>query len=90
MFCVSLCLALQDELADGAGPAGDQQDNAREPDALQQEAAAAVRPDEADCKPSTGTCQCWLHTCRVSIQPLHLTLATVAACVCCQSAYAVW
>jgi len=47
--------ALQDELADGAGPSGDQQPEAARPDALEEEAAAAVRPDhgqdEADCKP---------------------------------------
>lgn len=45
-----LCLGRQDDLADGAGPSGDQQDEAPQPNALEQEAAAAVRPDEADCK----------------------------------------
>lgn len=51
-WIAQLCvyLALQDELADGARPSGDQEDNALPPDALEQEAAAAVRPDEADCK----------------------------------------
>ena len=47
---------LQDDLADGAGPSGDQQEEAPQPNALEQEAAAAVRPDEADCKPSDARC----------------------------------
>lgn len=47
---------LQDDLADGAGPSGDQQDDAPQSNALEQEAAAAVRPDEADCKPSNAIC----------------------------------
>ena len=45
---------LQDDLADGAGPSGDQQDQPAQPNALEQEAAAAVRPDEADCKHSNA------------------------------------
>ncbi len=46
---------LQDDLADGAGPSGDQQPEAPQPNAPEEEAAAAVRPDqdEADCKPPT-------------------------------------
>lgn len=52
---------VQDDLADGAGPSGDQQDEASQPNALEQEAAAAVRPDEADCKPSKAMCTAITH-----------------------------
>lgn len=52
MISSAISSAVQDELADGAGPSGDQQAEAPQPDALEQEAAAGVRPvqDEADCK----------------------------------------
>ena len=52
--------AVQDDLADGAGPSGDQQPEAPQPNALEEEAAAAVRPDqdEADCKPPTLVSSC--------------------------------
>ena len=57
---------LQDDLADGAGPSGDQQPEAPQPNALEEEAAAAVRPDqgEADCKPPTLTFSCLLCGCK--------------------------
>ncbi len=58
---MSTC-ALQDDLADGAGPSGDQQPEAPQPNALEEEAAAGVRPDqdEADCKPPTLTSSCFV------------------------------
>ena len=37
---------LQDDLQDGAGPSGDQQEAVPQPDALEEEAAAAARPDQ--------------------------------------------
>lgn len=52
---------LQDDLADGAAPSGDQQDEAPQPNALEEEAAAAVRPNEADCKPSNAICTAITH-----------------------------
>lgn len=54
--------ALQDDLADGAGPSRDQQPEAPQPNALEEEAAAAVRPDHdgADCKPPNLTSSCLL------------------------------
>lgn len=57
---MSAC-TLQDNLADGAGPSGDQQPEAPQPNALEEEAAAAVRPDqdEADCKLPMLTSSCF-------------------------------
>lgn len=42
----------QDDLADSASPSGEQHAQAPQPNALEEEAAAAVRPDQdgADCK----------------------------------------
>ena len=77
--CVSgLCLALQDELADGAGPSGDQQDEPPQPDALEQEAAAAVRPDEANCKPATATLYAASRFIKLCF--LHLAVSTLDPC----------
>ena len=55
--CMS-SLHVQDDLADGAAPSGHQQPDALQPNALEEEAAAAVRPDqdEADCKKPQLTC----------------------------------
>jgi len=66
---MSAC-TLQDDLADGAGPSGDHQPEAPQPNALEEEAAAAVRPDqdEADRKPPTLTSNCFSVQVQISHQ----------------------
>ena len=54
----ALSLLSQDDLADAAHPSGDQQTDASLPDALEEEAAAAVRPDQDadDCEDPSFAC----------------------------------
>lgn len=72
---------LQDDLADGAGPSGDQQAEAPQPNALEEEAAAATRPDEADCKPHILLFICGMQTYVTSLLVVSLKIHSVTIVV---------